>query len=638
MKPLYLCVVLAAAFLSHLSPFASAQGGSIDFNDDRWELKDASLATYLDRECLTGSAFLEGVEFENGVIEVDMAVSGSRSYPGFIFRMRSEEEYESIYIRPHRAGLYPDAVQYTPVFNGQSCWQLYSGRGYSAGAVFPENQWFHLKVEVNGSQARVFVDAADEPALVIHDLKLGSGKGKIGIKGPQDGTAFFSNFRYTIDGTLEFEAPPRLETAPGTITDWEVSRGFPAGKVDGEQYPQFYLRFYSRWQKAACEPSGLVNVSRLVERSGRDPDIVFARTVVSSESRKRVKLSFGYSDAICLFLNGKLLFSGNSAYRSRDPSFVGIVGPNDAVHLDLRKGLNEIFLAVTESFGGWGFLARADRPLDAIATEHERARKVWETTPAFLTPESVLHDPRRDILYVSSLDNQFESKKEPSGFISRLKLDGEIEERKWITGLRAPCGMALLDDKLYVVERGALVEIDIDAGKIAAKYPVPSSTFLNDIIAGPDGSLYISDSFPAVPGKTAAIYRFKNGKVEVWLDTDEVSRVNGLFVHEDSLLFGNSEDCSLKSIRFDDRRITTIAHLGVGIVDGIRIDGKGRFIVSLWEGQTFLISPDGRIEEILDTLPEGRNIADFEYIGEKNLLIIPTFLANKVVAYEIDEK
>ena len=52
-----------------------------------------------------------------------------------------------------------------------------------------------------------------------------------------------------------------------------------------------------------------------------------------------------------LFLNGRIVYSGNSAYHSRDASFLGIVGLNDAVYLPLQSGENEILLLVTESFG-----------------------------------------------------------------------------------------------------------------------------------------------------------------------------------------------------------------------------------------------------------------------------------------------
>jgi hypothetical protein len=35
---------------------------------------------------------------------------------------------------------------------------------------------------------------------------------------------------------------------------------------------------------------------------------------------------------------------------------------DDSVYLNLKKGRNEIVLAVAEYFGGWGFICRIDEP------------------------------------------------------------------------------------------------------------------------------------------------------------------------------------------------------------------------------------------------------------------------------------
>ena len=55
----------------------------------------------------------------------------------------------------------------------------------------------------------------------------------------------------------------------------------------------------------------------------------------------------------------KIIFRGRSAQNFRDPGFLGIVDPeNDAVYLPLKKGSNELMLAVSELGGGWGFICR----------------------------------------------------------------------------------------------------------------------------------------------------------------------------------------------------------------------------------------------------------------------------------------
>lgn len=66
-----------------------------------------------------------------------------------------------------------------------------------------------------------------------------------------------------------------------------------------------------------------------------------------------------YQGRKCLFLNGGFLFRGRSAQYFRDPGFLGITNPeNDAVYLPLKKGRNELLLALSELGGGWGFICR----------------------------------------------------------------------------------------------------------------------------------------------------------------------------------------------------------------------------------------------------------------------------------------
>ena len=180
-------LLLISILLSAL--VVEARGDVIGFDSDRWVLKDAEIVHHLDRDCLSGVAYLKDVEFENGVIEVDIAVDGTRSYPGIIFRMQSEADYEYLYMRPHASDSYTDRLQYAPVFNRVTSWQLYNGEGFTAPAVLPMNRWMHLKMEIHGRQARVYLDESDRPALIIHDLKHGRTKGTLGVMGPKSRAA-----------------------------------------------------------------------------------------------------------------------------------------------------------------------------------------------------------------------------------------------------------------------------------------------------------------------------------------------------------------------------------------------------------------------------------------------------------------
>jgi hypothetical protein len=89
--------------------------------------------------------------------------------------------------------------------------------------------------------------------------------------------------------------------------------------------------------------------------------VLYARTTITSDRDQVKKLLIGYSDEVSVFLNGKVLYRGRSAQYFRDPGFLGIVNAeNDALYLPLKKGPNELVLAVSEIGGGWGFICRLE--------------------------------------------------------------------------------------------------------------------------------------------------------------------------------------------------------------------------------------------------------------------------------------
>jgi sugar lactone lactonase YvrE len=504
-------------------------------------------------------------------------VTGERSYPGILFRLQSEENYERFYIRPHRAGLYPDALQYTPVINKVAGWQLYHGDGYTAGAELPAEGWIRLRLEVKGQRARVFVNGGSEPALEIDQLEHGVSKGAIGVMGPRNGTAYFSNFRYqTGDGLVFDPPPPASKPEPETITEWKVSRGFPADRARTDRYPHFYTIFLAEWKVAASDASGLVDIARHVTRENQNGDIVLARSVFRSDAARDVTLSFGYSDDVDLFVNGRRVFSGRSGYQSRDRSFLGIVGLNDAVSVRFEKGLNEVLLMVAERFGGWGFMMKADTVLEPPLEDLGRTTKVWETDDVFLTPESVLYDSDRELLYVTSFDNQFAQKQDPSGYVSKLSLDGEVIEHQWVTGLTAPTGMDIHRDTLWLCERRHLTAIDLESGQIAARFEIPDADFPNDLVIDDEGYIYIADTRPS-GWDDSRIYRFRDGEFEVWAN-DGISRANGLWVRDGYLIVGNSGDGFLKRVRLSDARVEreSTAYVWTTRADSSSHTGRGK--------------------------------------------------------------
>jgi DNA-binding beta-propeller fold protein YncE len=501
-------------------------------------------------------------------------------------------------------------------------WQLYSGPGATAPAVIPTHEWIRVRIEVSGSQARVFLGGASQPALTVPHLRHGRSRGQLGVMGPTDGTAFFSNFSYRSDDGLAFDPPPPVNEVPGIVRDWRISKPFPFERVDLEKPPEAQGLGDLAWTPLSSEPSGLVDVSRLFPRSG-GPDAVFARSVIAAERDEVRKYDLGYSDAVTVFVNGQPVFAGSSQYQGRDSSFLGIVGWFDSVFLPLRKGSNEIALALAEVSGGWGFMLRDGNALWAA----DGVAKAWETPRALSVPESAAYDPVRDCVYVSNYDPTQPSAAEGRQAIARVGMDGQIQDPRSVTGLKNPTGLVVVGRRLFAVERRSIAEIDIETAGIAARYPIPDAKLPNDIAAAPDGALYVTDSL------RATIFKWSAGVVEAWLQDERIARPNGIVVDGSRLVVGSNGDGALKSIDLATREIQSLVHLGPGIIDGVAARGGGRYLVSHNEGRLFEVTADGRATKILDTSVVGWPMADFALAG--GMVIFPTFTDNRVVAFRL---
>jgi len=253
--------------------------------------------------------------------------------------------------------------------------------------------------------------------------------------------------------------------------------------------------------------------------------------------------------------------------------------------------------------------------------------QVWATDTIFKTPESVLFDKARNVIYVSNV-NGMPTDKDKNGFISKLGTDGKIVTLEWVKGLNAPKGLGIFGNKLYVTDINNLVEIDIEKGKIVKTYPVPGAIFLNDVSIDTAGVVYFSDS------ETSKIHTLTNGKVATWLDKD-LTKPNGLLVEKNRILLASYGSMDFKSIDPATKAITPIA-AEIGAGDGIAYFGKeGHYIVSDWNGTVFLIEPNGNKNLVLDTKADKINSADVDFIPETNTLLVPTFFKNKVVAYTV---
>jgi sugar lactone lactonase YvrE len=626
--PAALACFLATASLAAAPPMQETVAEVIAFLPEHWDLANAQVINHLDRQALMGTAFLKNVDFEDGIIECDIAMkAGVRSYPGILFRVQSSEEYERIYLRPHRSPLYDDAVQYVATFHGLDSWQLYNGPGLSARAVIPTERWVHVRIEVLGTQARVFLDNAPQPVLVIGDLRRGKSKGGLGLTTMADRASFFSNFSFRRDSSLTFPPAPLVDQPPGCILDWEISQPLKKRLLDFDTYPDLIALGLAKWTKIAAQADGVLDISRTYGRLGIEPDAILARAVIRAEKDGSKKFWFGYSDEAGIFLNGRPVFYGNSAYRFRDTSFLGIVGLFDAVSLPLKKGDNELLVILGETSGGWGLIFQ-----DATSVHKAPGvEALWITKKGFLVPESAAYDPGTDAFYISNYDGYNPSRGAGRQSISKLSPRGEASALQWVSGLNNPTGLAVGKNRLYAVERTGLAEIDIASAKIVNRLVLPGAVMPNDVALAENGDIFVSDS------GGNSIYRIADGQVEVWMKSPAITAPNGIHVLKGKLIVGTNGDGCLKAVDLATKEVSTLVNLGQGTIDGIQSDRQGNILVSHNEGRLFRISPDGRTTKVLDTTARRMNMADFAYDPGRNQVVFPTFTDSRVASFRLGQ-
>ncbi|GAB1450374.1 hypothetical protein MASR2M47_04300 [Draconibacterium sp.] len=253
----------------------------------------------------------------------------------------------------------------------------------------------------------------------------------------------------------------------------------------------------------------------------------------------------------------------------------------------------------------------------------QRLEKVWQTTCDLKTPESVLYDQERDIIYVSNIDGD-PSQKDGNGFISILNSDGSVKNLHWIEKLDAPKGLAIFKGKLYVADIDKLVEIDIEQGKVTAKYDAPDAVFLNDVTACMNGMIFVSDT------RTAKIHVLNEGKFTVWMEGKPLETPNGLMAEKGKLLVG---DKNIYEVDIKTKESTLLIE-DAGGVDGLEKNNDGDFVFSNWPGRIF-IHKNGKTIKLLDTTAEELKTADIDYDLKHDLILVPTFFDNRIVAYKI---
>ncbi len=342
-----------------------AQAQEFPFGTDRWEITAAGsiVERFEGRPSLymfNGQARLKDFEFFTGTIEYELYVTERRGFPGIGFRVQDAANMEEFYIRPHQSGN-PDANQYTPVFNGTSGWQLYTGNRFSAPIAYKMNAWNQIKLVVAERRAEVYINDMDQPAIVIPELKREPKTGGLVFRAGGPSAFRYANLKVTKQASpvLKGRMKPAVELAKGVIESWSVSSAFTENSLEGVSELTARHKAVEGWTDLTVEEAGLVNLSRVADKTP-PTNTVFARVIIESDRRQIKRLSYGVSDRGIIYLNDKAVAGSQNNFRSQDYRHLGTIGFFDDAYLPLKKGRNELWIAVSESFGGWAVMAKIE--------------------------------------------------------------------------------------------------------------------------------------------------------------------------------------------------------------------------------------------------------------------------------------
>ena len=158
----------------------------------------------------TSFAVVKDVSFRDGTIEVELAGQpaagaggGARGFIGIAFRIQGDGAYEYIYLRPTN-GRADDQLRrnHATQYASHPDYPWYRLRKENPGVYesytdLEAGVWTRMRIEVEGVHARLYVNDAPQPCLIVNDLKLGDTRGLVGLWIGAGTEAYFSNLRVT---------------------------------------------------------------------------------------------------------------------------------------------------------------------------------------------------------------------------------------------------------------------------------------------------------------------------------------------------------------------------------------------------------------------------------------------------------
>ena len=201
-------VILVSPALAQLTQQLEAHGVTVDDGIYRGR-KAVRVESASDASNGSSYAILKSIAFRDGTIETDLAGKpaanagpGARGFIGVAFRLR-DGKYEFIYLRPTN-GRADDQVrrnhstQYSswPDFDYARSRQE-APEKYESYVDLEPGVWTKYKIEIDGPKARLYVNGAPQPCLIVDDMKLPPAEGGVALWVGPGTEGYFADWKIT---------------------------------------------------------------------------------------------------------------------------------------------------------------------------------------------------------------------------------------------------------------------------------------------------------------------------------------------------------------------------------------------------------------------------------------------------------
>ena len=252
-------------------------------------------------------------------------------------------------------------------------------------------------------------------------------------------------------------------------------------------------------------------------------------------------------------------------------------------------------------------------------------------------PESAVYHKQSDSIFISNINGD-PLELDRNGYISKISVNGQILEKKWMTGFDAPKGLTVFQNFLFVSDVNKIWKIEVNTQK-KESFKINNAGFLNDLTVDKKGVVFASDMFKNI------IYKLEDNRLNIWKKSDLLNSPNGLLIEGNYLVIATWGEISsgfstkvrgkLLKVNIKTREIKRFFNTRpIGNLDGIVFNKDNGYLVTDWiQGKLLSINRKGIV---IKTKKINEGAADLEVVMHKNIILIPMMKNNNLTAYEFN--